>query len=182
MFDGTLDFRLIGHVNLPQSRDVAHRTLENRPEPTRFMESFVVEADGQHEIQLVEYAQHVKIERWPRILMRHHLSISRRFDACPPIRPAIDVHQTLGTVPRNAEKAARTMVLEAARESANAGGIKRCGDGLSGSCINGAAVELEVQQWAGCRGVRCDQVAHDASPSSQRVCRTRFVRTSRSAI
>src|SRR5215831_17932503 len=131
VFDGAVYFRLIRHVDLTKPRDVAHRMLENRPEPTRFMKAFVVEADGQHEIQLVEYAQHVKIEQWPRILMRHHLSISRRFDACPHIRPAIDVHQTIGTVPRNAEKAARTMVLEAARESANAGGIKRCGDGLS---------------------------------------------------
>src|SRR5262249_55969948 len=71
---------------------------------------------------------------------------------------------------RDAEQAARPVVLEAAAEDAPAGRVKGGGDALTGQGGNGLALECEgqgvfrIHQAAG-RGLRT-RVVHGASPSA----------------
>src|SRR5262249_1755248 len=100
--------------------------LEDRPQPTRLIETLVIEADRKKALKLVENAQHIEFQRRPRILVRYHLPLSRRLDAGADIGSAVHVHQTIRTISGKAEETARPVILEAAGEDAHTRGVK-CG-------------------------------------------------------
>src|SRR5262249_31815599 len=91
VFDCCMDCRGPFHIDATQPRNVPNGVLENRPQPAWSVEALVIKADRQKSIELIEGAQHIEIQRWPRILMRHHHPLPRRLDAGADIRPAVYV-------------------------------------------------------------------------------------------
>src|SRR5437870_2299435 len=56
-----VSFRQASDVNATISREVPDQSLEDRPDPARFVKALVVEANGQQPVQTVEQAQRVEL-------------------------------------------------------------------------------------------------------------------------
>jgi hypothetical protein len=159
-------------VDAADAGDVAHRVLEDRPQPGGAVKVLVVEADRQEAVEVVEGAEDVAVQRRPGVLVDDDLAVAGGLGAGANVGPAVDMHEAVGTVAGDAEEAARPVVLEAAAEDADAGRVQRRGDALAGTGGDGAVAEGERQRPGG--------VGHARPSRSQAVRCTSLVRTSRS--
>jgi hypothetical protein len=76
--------------------------------------------------------------------MPDDLPLFGRFHASSHVRPAVDLHQAVGTISRDTKESAWAVVLEAAAEDSNAGGIQSGGNRLSAQGGNSFAIENEA--------------------------------------
>ncbi len=172
-------------VEPPEPGDAPQELLVRRPHEPWPDHRPVVEADGRERAaDLVDDAQEVAVEAAEDVLRRDDRALSEGLDAHAYIRHAVDRHHAVRAMARAAQKAARAVVLEGAREDAAARGEESGSDGV-------AAVPLEVPraETERDRPVAIDQLAalgrepHASSfaVSGRETASTSFVRVSRSA-
>ena len=120
-------------VELTQAGGRAQELLVVLPGPPRSDEGLVVEADLHPEPgrDLGQRVQGVALERRPRVDVLHLHAAGDRRHTCSHRRHAIHLHQAVGALTAAAQQAARSVVLERAREDAHAGGVERRGDGVA---------------------------------------------------
>src|SRR5438128_1549907 len=135
-------------IDRPQAGDSPSHGLEQPPLP-RFVELFVIKADGKSPVKLIDNPEQVEAKRRPGVLMADDLAFAGRLDANPHVRPAIHLHEAVGAFPGYAKQAARSMVLEAAAENSNAGVIQRGADCLPRQSGYRFAVESKSERLAG---------------------------------
>ena len=133
------------YTEAAQSGDAAQQLFGQRPRPTRTNERLVVETDGQQNVEFLDQRQRVETERRPGVLGTDAHARADRLGTRAYARRAIDVHQAVGAVARQAQQPARAVIFEAAAEDALPRGVQRRGDGIARLGGDVAAVERERQ-------------------------------------
>ncbi len=104
-------------IELPEPGSAAQELLVQRPGGARPDERAVVEADRRERTaDLVRHGHEVEVERPADVLPLDDGALADRLGADADVRDAVDGHLAVRAVTRAAEKPARTVVLEGARE------------------------------------------------------------------
>ena len=113
-------------VDAAEPGEVPQDLLVQRPRAARVDHRPVVEADRRERpADLVGEREHVEIEVPPHVLLVDLCARARRLDADADVRNPVHGHHAIRAVAGAAEQAARAVVLERARERAQAGRVER---------------------------------------------------------
>ncbi|MNM74839.1 hypothetical protein D3C81_866040 [compost metagenome] len=148
-------------VEHAQAGLLADQRLPHLPHALGLVERAVIEADRHEARKLAQVGVAVVRQATVEVLPFDHLAIAGGLQVGQHIGLVRQLHQGVGILPGHAQRAARAVVLERARQQPAAAAEQGAGDAVTGKALAGLAVELEVQ-----RPLAVDQQAHGRGEAS----------------
>ena len=107
-------------IHAAKPRKPTYHRSRKIPQRPRTVQTLVVEPDRQRPAEPVDHREQVPLKAGPGILPPHAHPHLHPPHACAHVRHAVHRHQAVRTAPRNAQHPPNPVILEAAREDANA--------------------------------------------------------------